>query len=70
VTPLLVPLGLCLLLVTICYLARCAASWWGTCARCHGHSQTCAKCDGTGMRPRLAWQLLAYLRRTWKDGTR
>jgi hypothetical protein len=70
VTPFLPLLGLCLLFVTLCYIAVCTVSPWGTCARCRARSRTCRKCDGTGIRPRLAWQAYASLRRTWKDSTR
>ena len=71
-TPLLILLGLCLPAVTICYLLACAASPWGTCTRCRAgqRARTCTACDGTGMRPRLAWQAYAYLRRIYRDGTR
>jgi hypothetical protein len=70
VTTLLALLGLCLAIVTIRYLIRCAVAPWGSCARCRGRRRTCRKCDGTGLRPRLTWQAYARLRRTWKDGTR
>jgi hypothetical protein len=69
-TPVLILLGLCPIAVTLCYVLLCSVSPWGTCQRCHGHSRTCARCDGTGMRPRLGWQLYAYARRTYRDGTR
>lgn len=69
-TPVLFPLGLCLIAITIGYIALCSGSPWGTCQRCHGHNRTCLNCDGTGMRPRLGWQLYAYVRRTYRDGTR
>lgn len=71
-TPLLVLLGLCLPAVTICYILACAVSPWGTCTRCRNgrRSRTCPACDGTGLRPRLTWQVCAYLRRLYRDGTR
>lgn len=69
-TPFLALLGLCLITVTLCYILLCAASPWGTCLRCRGHSRTCQRCDGTGMRPRIGWQLYAAARATWRDGTR
>ena len=69
-TPLLVLLGLCLPAITLCYLLWCSVSPWGTCQRCHARSRTCQRCNGTGMRPRLAWQLYAYARRIYRDGTR
>jgi len=52
--------------VTLCYAAVCAVSPWGTCLRCRhgGANRTCRACNGTGMRPRLGWQLLTHLRRT------
>jgi hypothetical protein len=28
------------------------------------------RCNGTGMRPRLGWQLNAYARHTYRDGIR
>jgi hypothetical protein len=52
-THLLLPLGLCLIIVTICYVLVCAASPWGTCRRRNGRNRTCMRCDGTGMRPRI-----------------
>lgn len=71
-TSLLSLLGLCLPIVTIGYLLRCGASPWGTCWRCRpgGANRTCRACNGTGMRPRLAWQLWAHLRRLHRDGSR
>ena len=71
-TALLALLGLCLPIVTIGYLLRCASSPWGTCVRCRpgGVNRTCRACSGTGMRPRLAFQLYAYLRRLYRDGSR
>jgi hypothetical protein len=70
VTPILLLLGLCPIVVTFSYVLLCSVSPWGTCQRCHRHSRTCVRCDGTGMRPRLGWQLYAYARRTYRDGTR
>jgi len=71
VTPLAHLLVVCLLIVTVGYLLRCAVSPWGTCTHCGGNRRRyCRHCDGTGKRPRLAWQAAAYLIRTWKDGTR
>ena len=71
-TALLALLGLCLPVVTLGYLLRCASSPWGTCFRCRpgGVNRTCRACNGTGMRPRLAFQLYAYLRRLYRDGSR
>jgi hypothetical protein len=71
-TALIIPLGACLTVVTLGYAAWCASSPWGTCARCRpgGRNRTCRACDGTGMRPRLGWQLYARLRRIYRDGTR
>jgi len=72
VTALLALLGLCLSVITLGYLLRCASSPWGTCWRCRpgGANRTCRACNGTGMRPRLGFQLYAYLRRLYRDGTR
>lgn len=67
-TPLLAPLGLCLAAITFCYVVQCSVSPWGQCRHCHGDDRTCWHCNGTGMRPRLLWQLAAYLLRTY--GTR
>jgi hypothetical protein len=55
----------CPIAVTLCYLGWCAVSPWGTCLRCRpgGVNRTCRACNGTGMRPRIAWQLLTYARR-------
>jgi cytochrome c553 len=69
-TPLLFPLGVCLAIVTLCYVAKCSFDPWGTCTRCHGDSPTCFNCRGTGKRPRLIWQAAAYLLRTWRDSNR
>jgi DnaJ-class molecular chaperone len=72
VTPLLALLGLCLLAVTLGYLGWCEASPWGPCFACRGTGRRhkCLRCDGTGMRPRIAHQLKVYFRRAWRDGTR
>ena len=71
-TALLALLGLCLPIVIVGYLLRCASSPWGTCVRCRpgGANRTCRACNGTGMRPRLAFQLWVYLRRLYRDGSR
>jgi len=71
-TTLIAPLGTCLAIITVSYAAWCAASPWGTCPRCRpgGKNRTCRACDGTGMRPRLGWQLYARFRRIYRDGTR
>jgi hypothetical protein len=69
-TPLAFLLGLCLPVVTLGYIIWCSASPWGTCTRCRRTSRTCSRCDGTGMRPRLGWQLWTYLRSVYRDGTR
>jgi hypothetical protein len=72
VTPLLFLLGLCPFIVTLGYVFLCATSPWGTCNRCRraGRKRTCRACDGTGMRPRLGWQLYTHMRRLYRDGTR
>ncbi len=71
-TPVLVLLGLCLIAVTLGYALLCAVSPWGPCLRCRpaGTNRTCRACKGTGMRPRLGWQLWTYTRRAYRDGTR
>jgi hypothetical protein len=58
--PVLILLGLCPIVVTLGYIALCSVSPWGTCMRC----------DGTGMRPRLGWQLNADARHTYRAGIR
>ncbi|WP_327048952.1 hypothetical protein OG320_14345 [Microbispora sp. NBC_01189] len=65
-------LVVCLPVVTLGYIGWCLASPWGTCVRCApgGKNRTCRACNGTGMRPRLGWQLYTYLRRLHRDGTR
>jgi hypothetical protein len=65
-------LVLCLPVVTICYGLFCSVSRWGTCWRCRpgGTNRTCRACNGTGLRPRLGWQIYAHLRRVYRDGTR
>ncbi|MGW4797927.1 hypothetical protein ACWEPC_36455 [Nonomuraea sp. NPDC004297] len=64
-------LVLCLPIVTFSYIGFCLASPWGTCLRCRpsAKNRTCRACDGTGMRPRLGWQLYVYARRLYRDGT-
>ncbi|MEU7863868.1 hypothetical protein [Nonomuraea sp. NPDC049141] len=59
-------------IVTLCYVGWCLVSPWGTCRRCApgGKNRTCRACEGTGMRPRLGWQLYVYFRRLHRDGTR
>ncbi|MEV4383678.1 hypothetical protein [Streptosporangium sp. NPDC049644] len=71
-TLLIALLLLCLPIVTLCYIGWCAASPWGTCVRCRpgGKNRTCRACNGTGMRPRLGWQLWTYLTRLHSGGTR
>jgi hypothetical protein len=68
--PLLTLLELCPLVVTFGYVLLCVASPWGTCQRCYGHGRTCTRCNATGLRPRIGWQLYAYARRLYRDGTR
>ena len=55
----------CLFIVTFGYVSLCAASPWGTCRRCRSRrsKRTCRACNGTGMRPRLGWQIHTYLTR-------
>ncbi|RBQ17792.1 hypothetical protein DP939_23310 [Spongiactinospora rosea] len=64
-------LVLCLPAITVCYIAWCLASPWGTCRRCRpgGRNRVCRACEGTGMRPRLGWQVYLYLRRLHRGGT-
>jgi hypothetical protein len=66
--------GLCLPIVTLGYILLRAWSPLGTCARCRstpgGVNRTCRACNGTGMWPRSGWQLYAYLRRLYRDGSR
>ena len=71
-TALLTLLGLCLIAVTLSYALLCASSPWGRCVRCRpgGVNRTCRACNGTGMRPRLGWQLYTHLRRLYRDGSR
>ncbi|MFC4588626.1 hypothetical protein [Sphaerisporangium corydalis] len=71
-TALIVLLVLCLPVVTLGYTCFCYASPWGTCNRCRpaGRNRTCRACEGTGMRPRIGWQLYVYARRLHHNGTR
>ncbi|MEW9527291.1 hypothetical protein [Microbispora sp. NPDC049125] len=64
-------LVVCLPIITLCYIGRCLVSPWGTCVQCRpgGTNRTCRACNGTGMRPRIGWQLYTYARRL-RDGTR
>ncbi|WP_214412319.1 hypothetical protein [Sphaerisporangium fuscum] len=70
--PLIALLVLCPPAVTLGYVSFCLASPWGTCKRCRpgGKNRTCRACNGTGMRPRIGWQLYVYARRLHRDGTR
>lgn len=70
--PLAALLVLCSLLVTLCYAGFCFVSRWGTCNRCRpgGKNRTCRACNGTGIRPRIGWQIYTHLRRAYRDGTR
>lgn len=61
-------LVVCLLVVTVGYLLWSAVAPWVSCWHCQGdQSRDCRHCDGTGMRPGLAWRAAAYLIRAWKD---
>ncbi|MEU4718116.1 hypothetical protein AB0G06_00635 [Nonomuraea dietziae] len=66
----IVLLVLCLPFITLGYLGFCMASPWGVCRRCApgGKNRTCRACHGTGLRPRLGWQLYVYARRLHRDG--
>ncbi|MEU0570862.1 hypothetical protein ABZ297_36460 [Nonomuraea sp. NPDC005983] len=58
----------CAFTITVCYIGFCLVFPWGTCVRCApgGKNRTCRACNGTGMRPRLGWQLYVYLRRLYR----
>ncbi|MEV0348646.1 hypothetical protein AB0H88_22955 [Nonomuraea sp. NPDC050680] len=64
-------LAVCLPSITLSYIIVCLTWPWGRCIRCRpgGKNRTCRACDGTGMRPRLGWQLYVYIRRLYRDGT-
>lgn len=64
------PLAACLIIVTICYLGWIVAKPWGRCHWCHPTKRnrrrgrhSCRACNGTGMRPRIAFQIYTHLRR-------
>ncbi len=65
-------LVLCLPLITLSYIAVCAAKPWKPCQRCPSgrRRHACRPCDGTGLRPRLGWRLYVHFRRLHRDGTR
>lgn len=74
----------CLLLVTLGYVATCAASPFGTCRRCHGlgfalatdrrgnpkRGKRCRRCKGHGKRIRLGRHLFNLATRLHRDATR
>ena len=55
--------------VTSCGVGRPPGGPAGGAAPAAGN-RTCRACNGTGMRPRLAFRLYAYLRRLYRDGSR
>jgi hypothetical protein len=80
--PALLAATLCSILpiVTLGYLATCAAWPFAACRRCHGagklrapigrYYRLCRRCDGTGMRIRVGVHLWNELRRIHRDGNR
>lgn len=64
-----------LVLLTLGYLVRCAASPFGPCQRCSGLGRGrtyrhCNRCDGTGLRIRIGRHLWNEIRREHRNGTR
>jgi hypothetical protein len=54
-----------LLIPAAAVLAYAAACWlfpFDVCARCHGSSRWCRRCDGTGRRVRVGRRAWDYLR--------
>lgn len=74
----------CLLIVTLCYIAVCAASPFGNCRKCNGmgfalttdrkgrpkRGKHCRRCDGVGKRIRIGRHLINRWTTTYHDGTR
>lgn len=81
-TPLLAA-SLLLLIVTLCYVAVCAVSPFGTCRKCRGmgyatkvtrrgtvkRGKDCRRCKTTGKRIRTGRHLYNLWRRTYDRGT-
>jgi len=74
----------CLLILTLCYAAVCAASPFGPCRRCRGmghrlktdrrgrlkRGKDCRRCHATGKRIRIGRHLFNAAARLHRDGTR
>nr|WSY53353.1 hypothetical protein OG999_26670 [Streptomyces sp. NBC_00886] len=74
-----------LLLITLCYVALCAASPFGTCRKCKGwgskvtvgrfsgrlkRGRACRRCDGYGYRLRIGRHIYNAVSRLRREGTR
>jgi hypothetical protein len=70
-----------LTVVTLCYVAMCAAWPFGACRRCDGGgklrnplarrmSRLCPRCDGTGRRVRIGRRIYEYARREHTRGAK
>ncbi|MGW0534207.1 hypothetical protein [Streptomyces sp. NPDC003032] len=74
----------CLLAITLCYIAVCAGSPFGTCRKCRGfgHKVTvnrkgqakrgkqCRRCRGYGKRIRVGRWIFNRTQRIYREGTR
>ena len=74
----------CLLIVTLCYAALCAASPFGRCRKCHGfgfatktdrmgrprRGKDCRRCKATGYRIRIGRHLYNLAAALHREGTR
>jgi hypothetical protein len=78
-----VPAVAFLLVVTLCYVALCAGSPFGTCRKCRGmghatkvnrrgkvkRGKPCRRCGATGQRIRVGRHLFNLAQRLYRDGT-
>ena len=82
-TPALLAIA-CLLTITLCYAAKCAASPFGDCRKCRGmghaikhdrkgrakRGKGCRHCKATGKRIRIGRHLYNLWAAVYRDGTR
>lgn len=67
-TPLIVPLALFLLTITLSYSVWCVASPFGPCWWCTPRRRDiCSACHGTGLRARLGWRIVGALAEITRD---
>jgi hypothetical protein len=68
-TPTITLLVAGLALITLGYVGRCYAKPFGKCVACRisPGDHFCRRCNGTGLRPRIGWQLYHAFRRVDSD---